>query len=61
MALKKQKSLRRAISREKENLASLEQKRLESQERLAALKAELTAMHTPGPSGSLRFAQSHSN
>jgi len=47
VTLKKEQSLRRAISSEKANLASLEQKRQKSQERLAALKAELTAMQSP--------------
>ncbi len=47
MALTKEQSLRQAISREEAALTTLEQKQQNSQERLAALRAELAALASP--------------
>ena len=47
MALTEEQSLRQAIAHEEANLATLEQEQQNSRGRLAALKAELTALAPP--------------
>jgi hypothetical protein len=49
VTLKKEQSLQQAIALEEANLANLEQKRLESHKRLAALKSELAAIQLSVP------------